>query len=60
GLSPEFISDSIDEYEYCGIINREEISNEIKVKLKPKFLERKKKVEAVKNFVYDNVAKYNI
>lgn len=60
GLSPEFISDSIAEYEYCGIINREEISNEIKVKLKPKFLERKKKVEAVKNFVYDNVAKYNI
>lgn len=60
GLSPEFISDSIAEYEYCGIINREEISNEIKVKLKPKFLERKKKVEAVKNFVYDNVAKYNM
>lgn len=60
GLSPEFISDSISEYEYCGIINREEISNEIKVKLKPKFLERKKKVETVKNFVYDHVAKYNM
>lgn len=60
GLSADFISDSVAEYEYCGIINREEISNEVKEKLKPKFLERKRKVEQVKNFVYDHVAKYNI
>ncbi|MGL4913803.1 MAG: type I restriction endonuclease subunit R, partial [Romboutsia sp.] len=53
GLSSDFISESIAEYEYCGIINREEISNEVKEKLKPKFLERKKKVETVKNFVYE-------
>lgn len=60
GLSADFISDSVAEYEYCGIINREEISNEVKEKLKPKFLERKRKVEQVKSFVYDHVAKYNI
>ncbi|MGL5694105.1 MAG: type I restriction endonuclease subunit R [Peptostreptococcaceae bacterium] len=60
GLSADFISDSVAEYEYCGIINREEISNEVKEKLKPKFLERKRKVEQVKNFVYEHVAKYNI
>ena len=60
GLSADFISDSVAEYEYCGIINRKEISNEVKEKLKPKFLERKRKVEQVKNFVYEHVAKYNI
>ena len=60
GLSTDFISESIAEYEYSGIINREEISNEVKEKLKPKFLERKKKVESIKDFVYDHVAKYNI
>lgn len=60
GLSADFISDSVAEYEYCGIINREEISNEVKEKLKPKFLERKRKVEQVKSFVYEHVAKYNI
>ena len=60
GLSADFISDSVAEYEYCGIINRKEISNEVKEKLKPKFLERKRKVEQVKNFVYDHVAKYNM
>lgn len=60
GLSSDFISESVAEYEYCGIINREGISNEVKEKLKPKFLERKRKVEEVKNFVYEHVAKYNI
>lgn len=60
GLSADFLSDSVAEYEYSGIINREEISNEVKEKLKPKFLERKRKIEQVKNFVYEHVAKYNI
>lgn len=60
GLSSDFISDSISEYEYCGIINRQQIGNEIKEKLKPKFLERKRKVEQVKGFIYNHVAKYNI
>ena len=60
GLSADFINDSVAEYEYSGIINRTEISNEVKEKLKPKFLERKRKVEQVKNFVYEHVAKYNI
>lgn len=60
GLSTDFISESVAEYEYCGIINRALISNEVKEKLKPKFLERKRKVEQVKDFVYEHVAKYNI
>lgn len=60
GLSSDFISESVAEYEYCGIINRAVISNEVKEKLKPKFLERKRKVELVKDFVYEHVAKYNI
>ena len=60
GLSADFINDSVAEYEYSGIINRVEISNEVKEKLKPKFLERKRKVEKVENFVYEHVAKYNI
>lgn len=60
GLSSDFISDSISEYEYSGIINRQEIGNEIKDKLKPKFLERKRKVEQVKDFIYNHVMKYNI
>ncbi len=60
GLDADFINDSVAEYEYSGIINRVEISNEVKEKLKPKFLERKRKVEQVKNFVYEHVAKYNI
>lgn len=60
GLSSDFISDSISEYEYSGIINRQQIGNEIKEKLKPKFLERKRKVEQVKDFIYNHVAKYNI
>lgn len=60
GLSSDFIIGSISEYEYSGIINRQEIGNEIKDKLKPKFLERKRKVEQVKDFIYNHVAKYNI
>ena len=59
GLSYDFISESVSEYEYCGIINREEISKEVKDKLKLKFLEGKTKVETIKNFVYDHTAKYN-
>lgn len=59
GLSYDFISESVSEYEYCGIINREEISTEVKDKLKLKFLEGKTKVETIKNFVYDHTAKYN-
>ena len=60
GLSADFINESVAEYEYSGILNREVISNEVKDKLKPKFLERKRKVEQVKNFVYEHVARFNI
>lgn len=59
GLSSDFISESVSEYEYCGIINREEISAEVRDKLKPKLLERKRKIDAIENFVYDHAAKYN-
>ena len=41
GLSADFLNESVAEYEYSGILNREVISNEVKDKLKPKFLERK-------------------
>ena len=60
GLSVDFIKESVEEYEYSGIINRQEISNEVKEKLKPKFLERKKKVDQVQNFVYEYASKYSI
>ena len=60
GLSADFINESVAEYEYSGILNREVISNEVKEKLKPKFLERKRKIEQVKNFVYEHVARFNI
>ena len=36
----------------------EEISEEIKVELKPKFTLRRKLVDQVKNFIYDHVRKY--
>ena len=41
GLSADFLNESVAEYKYSGILNREVISNEVKDKLKPKFLERK-------------------
>ncbi|MGL5331149.1 MAG: type I restriction endonuclease subunit R [Peptostreptococcaceae bacterium] len=59
GLSSDFISESVAEYEYCGIINREEISAEVKDKLKTKFIAGKRKVEAIEKFVYNHTAKYN-
>ena len=52
------IKDYISEYEYSGIINRQEISEEIKVELKPKFTLRRKLVDQVKNFIYEHVRKY--
>ena len=60
GLSADFINESVAEYEYSGILNREVISNEVKEKLRPKFLERKRKIEQVKKFVYEHVARFNI
>ncbi len=58
GLNRYKIKDYISEYEYSGIINRQEISEEIKVELKPKFTLRRKLVDQVKNFIYDHVRKY--
>ena len=58
GLDRYNINGYISEYEYSGIINRQDISEEIKETLKPKFTLRKKLVEQVKNFIYDHVRKY--
>lgn len=58
GLNRYKIKDYISEYEYSGIINRQEISEEIKVELKPKFTLRRKLMDQVKNFIYDHVRKY--
>ena len=58
GLNRYTIKEYVSEYEYSGIINRQEISEEIKETLKPKFTLRRKLVEQVKNFIYDHVRKY--
>lgn len=58
GLSEDFIKDSVAEYEYSGIINRQEIDKEIKNELKPKFTVRRKMIAQVKNFIYDHVRKF--
>lgn len=58
GLDKCSIKEHISEYEYSGIINRQELSEEIKEKLKPKFTVRRKIVDQVKNFIYDHVRKY--
>lgn len=58
GLNRYKIRDYVSEYEYSGIINRQEISEEIKTELKPKFTLRRKMVDQVKNFIYDHVRKF--
>ncbi len=58
GLNRYNINGYISEYEYSGIINRQEISEEIKETLKPKFTLRRKLVDQVKNFIYDHVRKF--
>ena len=58
GLDRYVIKEYVSEYEYSGIINRQEISEEIKETLKPKFLLRRKLVDRVKNFIYDHVRKF--
>ena len=58
GLNRYKIKGYISEYEYSGIINRQEISEEIKTELKPKFTLRRKMVDQVKNFIYDHVRKF--
>ncbi|MDB8803479.1 type I restriction endonuclease subunit R [Romboutsia sp. 1001216sp1] len=58
GLNRYKIKNYISEYEYSGIINRQEISDEIKTELKPKFTLRRKIIDQVKNFIYDHVRKF--
>lgn len=58
GLNRYKIRDYVSEYEYSGIINRQEISEEIKTELKPKFTLRRKMVDQVKNFIYNHVRKF--
>ncbi|GAA0103195.1 type I restriction endonuclease subunit R [Paraclostridium bifermentans] len=59
GLDEDFINESISEYEYSGIINRDEIGNEVKEKLKVKFRDRKMKVNQVGDFIVTTTQKYN-
>lgn len=58
GLDRYTIKEYVSEYEYSGIINRQEISEEIQETLKPKFTMRRKLVDQVKNFIYDHVRKF--
>jgi len=58
GLNIYSIKGYISEYEYSGLIKREEISEKIKTELKPKFTLRRKMVDQVKNFIYDHVRKF--
>ncbi len=58
GLNRYKIKGYISEYEYSGILNRQEISEEIKKELKPKFALRRKMVDQVKNFIFDHVRKF--
>lgn len=59
GLDEDFIIKSISEYEYSGIINRDEIGNEVKEKLKVKFRDRKMKINQVVDFIVTTTQKYN-
>ena len=60
GLSSDFINESVEEYEYSGILNRETISNEVKEKLKPKLKERRLKIELIKNFICRHVERFSM
>lgn len=58
GLNRYSIKEYISEYEYSGIINTQDIKQDIKVELKPKLSARKVLVNSVKNFIYNHVRKF--
>ncbi|MFN1845169.1 type I restriction endonuclease subunit R, EcoR124 family [Clostridioides difficile] len=50
----------VSEYEYSGILNKEDISSYVKVKLKPKLIDRRRIVNTVVNFVQNHVRKFTL
>lgn len=58
GIAPKVIEEHISEYEYSGIIDHKEISDNIGETLNLPFLAKKKLVERVKEFIALNSSKY--
>lgn len=58
GIVPKLIEEHISEYEYSGIIDHKEISDKISESLNLPFLQKKKLVEKVKEFIALNSSKY--
>lgn len=54
GLEENFIKEQVAEYEFSGIINHQEISNEVKGGL----LIKKKNIKLIKDFIITHVRKY--
>ncbi|WP_099188515.1 type I restriction endonuclease subunit R [Tepidibacter mesophilus] len=55
GLDKNHIKTYISEYEYSGLIDQKEISDNIKAPL----LKKRKLIKKVKDFIYDHVRKFN-
>ena len=51
----DFVKENIAEYEYSGIINHSELSNNVKGGL----LVKRKKIKRIKDFIIGNVRKYS-
>ncbi|MBP2032735.1 type I restriction enzyme R subunit [Clostridium algifaecis] len=54
GIEPDILKEHVSEYEYSGILNHEEISDEIKAPL----LKKRKIVNEIKDFIIEHVEKY--
>lgn len=50
----------VSEYEYSGILNKEDISSYVKAKLKPKLIDRRRIVNTVVNFIQNYVRKFTL
>ena len=55
GVTEDFVKENIAEYEYSGIINHSELSNNVKGGL----LVKRKKIKRIKDFIIGNVRKYS-
>lgn len=54
GIDQYLIKEHVSEYEYSGIVNHEDISDQIKAPL----LKKRKLVQQIKDFIVEHVAKY--
>lgn len=54
GIEPDVIKEQVSEYEYSGILNNEEISDQISAPL----LKKRKLVQQIKDFIIEHVEKY--